>query len=71
MCVDERTDDNPVHTAALLFLATVFTEETKTRGTKVPTSTSATAASVCDIVNSPAADRLCELLLQVQLKGKS
>lgn len=69
-CVDERTDNHPAHTAALLFLAAVFTEETKSRGAEVLTSMSATAASIHDIVNSPAAGRLCELLLQVQVEGK-
>lgn len=70
-CVDEKTGDHPVHAAALLFLAAVFTEETKSRGAEVQTSTStAAAASIRDIVNSPAAGRLCELLLQVHVEAK-
>lgn len=69
-CVDERTGDHPAHTAALLFLAAVFTEETKSRGAEAPTSTSAAAASIRDVVNSPAAGRLCELLLQVRVEGE-
>ncbi|XP_075906423.1 rotatin isoform X2 [Nelusetta ayraudi] len=71
-CVDERTGDHPAHAAALQFLAAVFTEETKSRGAEVPTaaaaasssSSSSSSSSVRDTVNSPAAGRLCELLLQ-------
>lgn len=74
-CVDERTGDHPAHAAALHFLAAAFTEETKSRGAEVPTSSAAAAAassssSVRDTLNSPAAGRLCELLLQVQVEVK-
>lgn len=65
MCVDEKTADHPAHAAALQFLCTVFTEETKSRGAEVPTSTSKHAAALRDIVNAPPARQLCEMLLQV------
>lgn len=65
MCVDEKTVGHPVHAAALQFLGTVFTEETKSRGAGVPTSTSKHAAALRDIVNAPPASQLCEVLLQV------
>lgn len=65
MCVDEVTADHPAHTAALQLLSVLFTEETKSRGAEVPTATSSASSSVRDMVNSQAAGRLCELLLQV------
>lgn len=65
VCVDEKTADHLVHVAALQFLGTVFTEETKSRGAEVPTSTSKHAAALRDIVNAPPASQLCEMLLQV------
>lgn len=65
MCVDEKTADHPVHVAALQFLGTVFTEETKSRGAEVLTSTSKPAAALRDIVNAPPVSQLCEMLLQV------
>lgn len=74
--MDQRTGDHPAHAAALQFLAAVFTEEIKSRGAEVPTSAATAAAaassssSVRDTVNSPAAGRLCELLLQVQVEVK-
>lgn len=65
VCMNEKTADHPVHVAALQFLSTVFTEETKSRGAEVPTSTSKRAAALRDIVNAPPASQLCEMLLQV------
>lgn len=65
VCVDEKTADHPVHVAALQFLGTVFTEETKSRGAEVPTSTSKHAAALRDIMSAPPASQLCEMLLRV------
>lgn len=65
MCVNEKTADPLLHTVALQFLSTVFTEETKSQGVEVTTSNAKHATALSDIVNGPSASQLCELLLQV------
>ena len=65
VCVNERFADPHLHTMALQFLRTVFTEETKSQGVEVTTSHSAHASTLSDIVIGPSASQLCELLLQV------
>ncbi|KAL7373427.1 hypothetical protein ABVT39_006513 [Epinephelus coioides] len=64
VCVDEKFADPRLHTVALQFLSTVFTEEAKCLGAEVTTSSSKHAAALSDIVNGPSASQLCELLLQ-------
>ncbi|KAM8730870.1 rotatin isoform 3-T3 [Acanthopagrus schlegelii] len=64
VCVNERFADPHLHTGALQFLRTVFTEETKSQGVEVTTSHSAHASTLSDIVIGPSASQLCELLLQ-------
>lgn len=65
MCVTEKTTDPLLHTAALQFLSTVLTEETKRQSFEDTTSNSKRVPSLCDIVKSPSADQLWELLLEV------
>lgn len=65
VCVNEKTADPLLHTVALQFLSTVFTEETKNQGVEVTTSNAKHATALSDIVNGPSASQLCELLLQV------
>lgn len=65
VCVNEKTADPLLHTVALQFLSTVFTEETKSQGVEVTTSNAKHATALSDIVNGPSASQLCELLLQV------
>ncbi|KAM9337415.1 rotatin [Symphorus nematophorus] len=62
VCVNEKLADPLLHTAALQFLRTVFTEETKGQGVEVTTSKHVSALS--DVVNGPSASQLCEVLLQ-------
>ncbi|XP_044032478.1 rotatin [Siniperca chuatsi] len=64
VCVNEKLADPFLHTVALQFLCTIFTEETKSLGVEVTTSKSKHATALSDIVNSPSASQLCELLLQ-------
>lgn len=65
VCVNERFAQPLLHTVALQFLCTVFTEETKSRSQEVTTSNSKYVRSLSDVLNSPSASELCELLLQV------
>ncbi|XP_044195830.1 rotatin isoform X2 [Thunnus albacares] len=64
VCVNEKFVDPLLHTVALQFLRTIFTEETKRRGVEVTTSSCKHATALSDILNGPSASRLCELLLQ-------
>ncbi|XP_059183330.1 rotatin [Centropristis striata] len=63
-CVNEKRSEPLLHTAALQFLCTIFTEETKNPGVEGTTSDSKHATSLSDILNGPSASQLCELLLQ-------
>ncbi|KAM4718964.1 rotatin isoform 2-T2 [Anableps anableps] len=63
-CLNEKNADFLLHTAALQFLSTVFTEETKLCGTELKSSTSKHSSTLSDILNGPSASELCELLLQ-------
>ncbi|XP_054893748.1 rotatin isoform X2 [Poeciliopsis prolifica] len=63
-CLDEKKADLLLHTAALQFLSTVFTEETRLCGTELQSSTSKHSSTLSDILNGPSASELCELLLQ-------
>ncbi|CAN9506126.1 unnamed protein product [Ophioblennius macclurei] len=63
-CVNERPADARLQTAALQFLCTIFTEETKSRGPEVVTSHCKAPASLADVLNGSQADPLCELLMQ-------
>ncbi|XP_031137959.1 rotatin isoform X3 [Sander lucioperca] len=62
LCVNEKLADPLLHTVALQFLRTIFTEETKS--VDVTTSNPKRATALSDIVNGPSASQLCELLLQ-------
>ncbi|XP_067342147.1 rotatin isoform X3 [Channa argus] len=64
LCVTENFAEPLLHTVALQFLCTLFTEETKSRGEGVKTLNSTSATAFSDILNSPSASKLCELLLQ-------
>ncbi|XP_022599965.1 rotatin [Seriola dumerili] len=64
VCVTEKFADPLLHTVALQFLCTIFTEEAKSRGVEATTPNSKYAAALSDIVNGPSASQLCELLLQ-------
>uniref|UniRef100_A0A671XHA6 Rotatin n=1 Tax=Sparus aurata TaxID=8175 RepID=A0A671XHA6_SPAAU len=64
VCVNERFAGPRLHTVALQFLRTVFTEETKSQGAEDTTSHSAHASALSDIMIGPSASQLCELLLQ-------
>ncbi|XP_035511921.1 rotatin [Morone saxatilis] len=64
VCVNGKLADPLLHTVALQFLCTIFTEETKRQGVEVATSKSKHATALSDIVNGPSASQLCELLLQ-------
>ncbi|XP_014855672.1 PREDICTED: rotatin isoform X1 [Poecilia mexicana] len=63
-CLDEKRADLLLHTAALQFLSTVFTEETRLCGTELKSSTSKHSSTLSNILNGPSASELCELLLQ-------
>uniref|UniRef100_A0A1A7XBW8 Rotatin n=2 Tax=Iconisemion striatum TaxID=60296 RepID=A0A1A7XBW8_9TELE len=63
-CVNEKFADPLLHTAALQFLSTVFTEETTRRGVEVTNSTSERDSSLSEVLNGASASQLCELLLQ-------
>lgn len=65
VCVNEKTANPQLHTAALQFLCAVFTEETKARSIGDMASNRKPAAALCDVVRSPSAGQLCDLLLQV------
>lgn len=65
MCMDEKFADPPLHTAALYFLCTIFTEETKSRSEELTTLNCKNATPLSEMLNGPAASQLCELLLQV------
>uniref|UniRef100_A0A3B3DDZ0 Rotatin n=1 Tax=Oryzias melastigma TaxID=30732 RepID=A0A3B3DDZ0_ORYME len=60
--------DHHLHTVALQFLATVFTEETKCRTEAI--TNSERSSPLLDILNGPPANQLCELLLQ-SFEGRS
>ncbi|XP_033988316.1 LOW QUALITY PROTEIN: rotatin [Trematomus bernacchii] len=62
VCVAEELADSALHTAALQFLSTVFTEETKSLGAEVTNYKHVSA--LWDILNGPSASQLCDLLLQ-------
>ncbi|KAA8580820.1 hypothetical protein FQN60_013778 [Etheostoma spectabile] len=62
VCLNEKLADPLLHTVALQFLRTIFTEETKS--VDVTTSNPKQATALSDIVNGPSASQLCELLLQ-------
>ncbi|XP_071341447.1 rotatin isoform X2 [Trachinotus anak] len=64
VCVTEKFADPLLHTVALQFLCTIFREEAKSRGVEATTPNSKYAAALSDIVSSPSASQLCELLLQ-------
>ncbi|XP_029314100.1 LOW QUALITY PROTEIN: rotatin [Cottoperca gobio] len=64
VCVTEKLADSLLHTVALQFLSTIFTEETKSLRVEVTTLNSKPATALSDIVNGPSAGQLCELLLQ-------
>ncbi|XP_076014272.1 rotatin [Genypterus blacodes] len=57
VCMDEKVAGQRLHTVALQFLCTLFSEETKRQGVEVATPLS-------DILDGPSASQLCELLLQ-------
>lgn len=65
MCVNEKTADPLLHTVALQFLCTVFTEETKSQSVEITNANSEHATALTEIVIGPSASQLCELLLQV------
>lgn len=65
VCLTEDFTDPLLHTVALQFLCTLFTQETKSRGLETTTSNSKCATTLSDIVNGPLASQLCELLMQV------
>lgn len=65
VCVNEKTAGPLLHTVALQFLCTVFTEETKSRSVEVTNTNSQHATALTEIVIGPSASQLCELLLQV------
>lgn len=64
-CVNEKSADSQLHTAALQFLITIFTEETKNRSVEVTASNCQPAPTLCDVIRGPPAGQLCDLLLQV------
>lgn len=63
-CMSKKLADHHLHTVALQFLATVFTEETKCRTEAI--TNSERSSPLLDILNGPPANQLCELLLQVR-----
>ncbi|XP_012712810.2 rotatin isoform X1 [Fundulus heteroclitus] len=63
-CLNEKAADSLLHTAALQFLSTVFTEETKLCGRELESATSEHSGALSDILNGPSASELCEMLLQ-------
>lgn len=65
VCLNEKSEGSQLHTAALRFLCTVLTEETKNRSLKIATSNCKAAAELCDVVRGASAGQLLELLLQV------
>ncbi|XP_029385269.1 rotatin isoform X2 [Echeneis naucrates] len=64
VCVTEKFADPLLHTVALQFVCTIFTEEAKSRGVEATTSNLKCEATLSDIVKGPSASQLCELLLQ-------
>ncbi|XP_053198646.1 rotatin [Scomber japonicus] len=64
VCVNEKFVDPHLHTVALQFLCTVFTEETKRQGVEATTSSCKHATALSDILNGPSSSQLCEMLLQ-------
>ncbi|KAF6722858.1 Rotatin [Oryzias melastigma] len=67
-CMSKKLADHHLHTVALQFLATVFTEETKCRTEAI--TNSERSSPLLDILNGPPANQLCELLLQ-SFEGRS
>ncbi|KAG7225112.1 hypothetical protein INR49_014568 [Caranx melampygus] len=64
VCLTEKFAEPLLHSVALQFLCTIFTEEAKSRSEEAASPDSKYAAALCDIVNGPLASQLCELLLQ-------
>nr|XP_046227277.1 rotatin isoform X2 [Scatophagus argus] len=64
VCVNETLPDPLLHTEALQFLSTVFTEEAKSQSVEFLNSDPNHVTALSDIVNGPSASQLCELLLQ-------
>ncbi|XP_070708807.1 rotatin [Pempheris klunzingeri] len=64
VCVNEKFADTLLPTVALQFLCAIFTEETKNQDAEVTALTSKHATALSDIVSSPSASQLCDLLLQ-------
>ncbi|KAF7659129.1 hypothetical protein LDENG_00002670 [Lucifuga dentata] len=62
--LNEKFAEPLLHTVALQFLCTLFSEETKRQGVEVTTLTSKHATPLFDVLNGPSASQLCELLLQ-------
>lgn len=69
VCVTEKFAEPLLHTVALQFLCTIFTEEAKSRSGEATAPDSKYAAALSDIMNGPSASQLCELLLQVGRGG--
>lgn len=67
VCVSEKPAEPLLHTAALQFLCAIFTEEAKLRSREVTNTKRDTSLS--NILQSPAAGELCELLLQVGVRA--
>lgn len=65
VCVNEKTAHPLLHTVALQFLCTVFTEETKSQSAAGTNAHPKHATALTEIVIGPSASQLCELLLQV------
>ncbi|XP_053717203.1 rotatin [Synchiropus splendidus] len=63
VCLREKPHDLVLLKAALLFLSSIFTEEAKRRGPEVA-SGSSNSSGLSDIVNSPEAGQLCQLLME-------
>ncbi|XP_047424746.1 rotatin [Mugil cephalus] len=64
VCVSDKFSNALLHTVALQFLCTIFTEEAKSRREEVSISNCKHATSLSDTLNGPSAAELCELLLQ-------
>ncbi|KAM9826967.1 rotatin [Neosynchiropus ocellatus] len=63
VCLREQPDDLVLQKAALHFLASIFTEETKRRGPEVADGSSE-SSGLSDMVNGPEAGQLCQLLME-------
>lgn len=58
LCMSDTPSDPSVHTVALQFVSTVFTEETKRR------DDCSSSSALGEVLSGPAAEQLCDLLLQ-------